>query len=165
MSNIIKIDFQGRGVSFTDDGWFNATVAAKRFGKVPHEWLRLPETTRYLKALKSRYGKIPYLRTARGNGGGTWLHPKLAVAFARWLDAEFAVWCDEQIEELLRAGQRQAMTVWQELQALQQEDAGSFARASVGSRLMLERKHALPGLRRRRQQLERQFAPQLPLAG
>lgn len=35
-------------------------------------------------------------------GGGTWLHPKLAVPFARWLDVEFAVWCDEQIDKLLR---------------------------------------------------------------
>ena len=32
---------------------------------------------------------------------GTWLHPKLAVDFARWLDPKFAVWCDEQIEQIL----------------------------------------------------------------
>lgn len=36
------------------------------------------------------------------NGGGTWLHPKLAIAFARWLDAKFAVWCDGQIERLIK---------------------------------------------------------------
>ena len=36
-----------------------------------------------------------------GNNRGTWLHPKLAVHFARWLDPKFAVWCDEQIEALL----------------------------------------------------------------
>lgn len=35
-------------------------------------------------------------------GGGTWLHPKLAVAFARWLDVDFAVWCDLHIDALLR---------------------------------------------------------------
>lgn len=35
------------------------------------------------------------------NGGGTWFHPKLAVAFARWLDVKFAVWCDMQIEKIL----------------------------------------------------------------
>ena len=35
------------------------------------------------------------------NGGGTWLHPKLAIHFARWLDPRFAVWCDEQIEQIL----------------------------------------------------------------
>lgn len=36
------------------------------------------------------------------NGGGTWLHPKLAVFFARWLDVGFAVWCDLHIDALLR---------------------------------------------------------------
>jgi hypothetical protein len=36
------------------------------------------------------------------HGGGTWFHPKLAVAFARWLDVEFSVWCDMQIDALLR---------------------------------------------------------------
>lgn len=46
-----------------------------------------------------------FVRTRAGspeNGGGTWLHPKLAVVFARWLDVNFAVWCDEQIDGLLR---------------------------------------------------------------
>lgn len=40
--------------------------------------------------------------TKAGRGGGTWLHPKLAVAFARWLDVKFAVWCDLHIDALLR---------------------------------------------------------------
>lgn len=34
-------------------------------------------------------------------GGGTWLHPKLAVVFARWLDDDFAVWCDENIDNII----------------------------------------------------------------
>jgi hypothetical protein len=29
-------------------------------------------------------------------------HPKLAVVFARWLDVQFSVWCDLQIDKLLR---------------------------------------------------------------
>jgi hypothetical protein len=43
--------------------------------------------------------------TKRGSpdtGGGTWLHPKLAVAFARWLNVRFGIWCDQQIDGLLR---------------------------------------------------------------
>jgi chromosome segregation ATPase len=36
------------------------------------------------------------------NGGGTWLHPKLGIIFARWLSPHFAVWCDEQIADLLQ---------------------------------------------------------------
>jgi len=39
--------------------------------------------------------------TKAGRGGGTWLHPKLAVRFAQWLEVKFAVWCDLQIDALL----------------------------------------------------------------
>lgn len=37
-----------------------------------------------------------------GNAPGTWIHPKLAVHFAYWLDVEFAVWVGEQIETIIR---------------------------------------------------------------
>jgi hypothetical protein len=106
MSNIIKTDFDGTVMQFTADGWFNATTAASRYDKEPHEWLRLPETERYLSALaRSTSENIPYVKTSRARadrGGGTWLHPKLAVVFSRWLDDDFAVWCDMQIDSLVR---------------------------------------------------------------
>ena len=105
MSKIIPLDYAGQAVHFDGDGWFNATTAAARFGKSPHEWLRLPSTQEYLEALAARYGKIPHVRSSRARadrGGGTWLHPKLAVRFAQWLDVRFAIWCDEQIDVLLR---------------------------------------------------------------
>ncbi len=107
MSKIIPLDYAGQAVHFDGDGWFNATTAAARFGKSPHEWLRLPSTQEYLTALSevcgSNTGKSRiWIRVRRGNSGGTWLHPKLAVRFAQWLDVRFAIWCDEQIEVLLR---------------------------------------------------------------
>ena len=52
--------------------------------------------------LKSVPGLITVKRGAPSSGGGTWLHPKLAVAFARWLDDDFAVWCDLQIDSIIR---------------------------------------------------------------
>jgi hypothetical protein len=36
------------------------------------------------------------------NAQGTWIHKKLIIAFARWLNPDFAVWCDLQIEEILK---------------------------------------------------------------
>lgn len=102
---IIPHDYQGQPVRFNTDGWLNATEAAAQFGKLPNEWLRLPDTVAYLGALERTCGKIPYVKTSRARadrGGGTWLHPKLAVAFARWLSPDFAVWCDMQIDALLR---------------------------------------------------------------
>lgn len=108
---IIKFDFQGQPQSFNADGWFNATEAAKRFGKKPAEWMRLPETVRYLEAMMemAEVGKSHFVHAKRGGahgGGGTWLHPKLAVRFAQWIDVKFAIWCDEQIDAIVRNGIR-----------------------------------------------------------
>jgi hypothetical protein len=105
MTALVTAEYQGIAFSFQDDGWFNATAAAKRYGKESGEWLRLPTTVEYLGAIERKHGKIPYLKAKRGRpdrGGGTWLHPELAVMFARWLNVDFALWCDDQIEHLLR---------------------------------------------------------------
>lgn len=99
---VIQFNFGGQPHSFNAEGWFNATEAAVRFGRLPNDWLRLPGTVSYLAAFKRKYGNIPHLKTRRGVGGGTWLHPKLAVRFAQWLNDDFAVWCDEQIDTIVR---------------------------------------------------------------
>lgn len=106
LSHISKI-YQGHTVTYREDGWFNATEAAAKFGKRPIDWLRLPETDSYIGALcrQLRSEKISLLKVIRGGRNhpdGTWLHPKLAVPFARWLDDDFAVWCDMQIDDLIR---------------------------------------------------------------
>lgn len=102
---IIKADFSGTEIQFQSDGWFNATVAAAKFGKEAREWLKLASTKTYLEAIKRRWGDCSHVKTSKARverGGGTWLHPRLAVRFAQWLDPDFAVWCDEQIDQLLR---------------------------------------------------------------
>ncbi|MGX5884676.1 KilA-N domain-containing protein [Burkholderia gladioli] len=107
-AGVIAADYNGVAIAFTSDAWFNATVAAKPYGKEPAQWLRLPATVAYISALHRKYGNFTYLKTRRGAGGGTWMHPKLAVRFAQWLDVDFAVWCDEQIDHILRGG----LSVW-----------------------------------------------------
>jgi hypothetical protein len=97
--------YEGHTITIRDDGWFNATQAASHWGKFPAEWLRLPGTISYIEAFKRKYGDIPYLQTKRGASGGTLMHPKLAVPFARWLDDDFAVWCDGQIDDIIRGKQ------------------------------------------------------------
>jgi len=102
---VVKVEFDGNEIQFREDGWFNATEAAAKFGKAPNDWLRLPDAKAYTEALESRYGKISYVKTSRARsdrGGGTWMHPKLGVTFARWLDVNFSIWCDEQIDLILR---------------------------------------------------------------
>jgi len=103
--NVIPFEYQGQPVSFDVEGWINATEIAKRYGKRPTDWLKQDETREYLSALGEalKCDSESLLKTRRGRfQGGTWLHPKLAVAFARWLDVKFAVWCDLQIDAILR---------------------------------------------------------------
>lgn len=56
--------------------------------------------TKLLRLVK-RTGLISTKAGSPTNNGGTWMHPKLGVAFARWLDVRFAVWCDTQIETII----------------------------------------------------------------
>lgn len=107
--DIVQVEYDQSLMSFNENGWFNATAAAEKFGKRPAEWLRLPDTEKYIDALCdiSKVGKSHFVKTSRGGDPskskrGTWLHPKLAVLFARWLDVRFAVWCDDQIDRLVR---------------------------------------------------------------
>ena len=104
MTQIVSLDYLGHKISLQDDGWFNATHAAEQWGRRIDKWLKAKETQEYIAALceVTNTPKRGYLKTKIGAGGGTWLHPKLAVHFARWLDPKFAIWCDAQIDTLVR---------------------------------------------------------------
>lgn len=104
MSAVITRDYQGHAISYQADGWFNATAAAEKFGRRVDVWLKSQETRDYIAALceMTNTTEKGYLKTKRGQGGGTWLHPKLAVNFSRWLDPRFGIWCDTQIDSLIR---------------------------------------------------------------
>lgn len=86
----------------------NANQMAYGFGgsKKLENWKSSPNTKRYIEALtnslKSRELKL--IDSIEGRNGGTWIHEKLVLNFARYLNVEFELWCDEQIETLLREG-------------------------------------------------------------
>ena len=116
MTNIITADYNGTQVFFQDDAYLNATAIAKHFNKRPNDWLTLPTTQEYIETLckktetrksgnAAKVGKSHFVKTIKGGKDlsqqGTWLHRRLAVPFARWLNVEFAIWCDEQIEKIL----------------------------------------------------------------
>lgn len=63
------------------------------------------KSKRLLNELIKKSGFVKSKAGAPANGGGTWLHPKLAVPMARWLDLDFAVWCDGKIDDIIRNGQ------------------------------------------------------------
>lgn len=114
----IKID-----VLFNDNTYINSTEAYKAFGKDKHDFRYHVKNT--LKPYAKRLialGKIPKPNNSISDedllnevilvqkGGndpslrGTWLHPKLAIEFARWLSMDFGIWCNEKTEELLDKG-------------------------------------------------------------
>ncbi|MFK4014894.1 KilA-N domain-containing protein [Cobetia marina] len=164
MTNVIPFDYEGQFIRFNTDGWINATDIAKRFGKEPNDWLVQRDSIRYLAALSKALGKGDLLRefniikqldgvryaskakmlrlakksglviTKAGSEGGTWLHPKLAVVFARWLDVDFAVWCDLRIDALMR-GELSAMQEFEKAcRALDDQNAkGSLAGRELAS--------------------------------
>lgn len=97
---LITREYNGNVFHFREDGYFNMTKAAKAFGKEVKEFLRLPATVEYVAALE-KVGISHVYEARQGRNGGTWGHPKFAVSFARWLDVQFAVFCDMVIDDIL----------------------------------------------------------------
>ena len=110
MNQVQSFNFGNIAVSFRADGYLNATAIAAHFGKQPRDYLKTEQTQQYIAALADFLSTKTKILVKENqivnvkNGGserGTWLHPKLAIHFARWLDPKFAVWCDEQIEQII----------------------------------------------------------------
>ncbi|WP_414624318.1 KilA-N domain-containing protein [Calothrix sp. CCY 0018] len=98
------------------DGYINATALTKAYklatGKRRDvsEWLSNKRTQETLKHLSSNTG-IPVIelyQVLQGSpeaGGGTWIHPKLAIRFGIWLSDEFGYLVEEWVEQWLTTGQ------------------------------------------------------------
>lgn len=102
---LIKSEYKGSEIQFNADGWFNATKAAASYDKKPAGWLRLETAKEYLAAMAEVFNcaESALLKTKAGrHQSGTWFHPRLAIAFARWLDPKFSIWCDKQIDDIVR---------------------------------------------------------------
>lgn len=83
---------------------------AQAAGKRVNNWLRLDSTKSYLATLsRSTHLSADQLiqvneSSGRNEDRGTWGHPKVSIRFAQWCNDEFAVWVDEQIDELMTTG-------------------------------------------------------------
>jgi hypothetical protein len=120
-----KIDLDVPFINGT--AYINATSVYQKFGKPQSSFatwkadVLLPYANRLLELGKFPSSGFPIMAenqqvtlddviiTKKGgnksNIKGTWFHPRLGIAFARWLDQDFEIWCDEQIAELLMAGE------------------------------------------------------------
>jgi hypothetical protein len=95
----------------TTDGYVNATAMCKANGK---QWSKYRESDRcqtYVDALAetSEIRMFDLIESRQGQGGGTWVHPQVAVDLARWISAPFAVWMDGWFLESIQQAQPTAV--------------------------------------------------------
>ena len=129
------------------DGFINATAMAVAHGKDLSQWLRTKDAYDTFEALACMSGFNPvdlqdsdrvgfsakkmadyfprFIVSKRGapeNGGGTWLHPDIALQCAQWCNKTFAIQVSRWVREWLTTGHApiQPVDVVQELAAWQQ---------------------------------------------
>lgn len=102
--------YNGQQINRRDsDGYLSGTSMCQANGKLIADWMRTNEYIRYTERLSASMG-IPINELVisksgqSANGGGTWIHPKLAIKLARWISVDFELWCDEHIETLMKTG-------------------------------------------------------------
>ncbi|MCP9915353.1 KilA-N domain-containing protein [Cyanobium sp. ATX 6F1] len=93
----------------TTDGYVNATAMCKANGKRWKDYRESDRCQHYLDALESVAGisvhALVESRSGGAGGGGTWVHPQVAVDLARWISAPFAVWMDGWFLESVQQAQ------------------------------------------------------------
>lgn len=111
MNQLIIKDYMGSNIEFkVVEGhvYANATSMCKTFEKQPSDWLKIKSTQEYIDELNRSEdfpnGLVKVVQGGKANEQGTWIHEKLILDLARWLNVKFRVWCDEQIATLLREG-------------------------------------------------------------
>lgn len=115
MQDLIVREYLGNTIQFKmveGHVYANANKMAEGFGgsQKLYDWKNSSNTKRYIEALEKAYQKISDTKLiivnqgGKANEQGTWIHEKLILNFARYLNVEFELWCDEQITTLLREG-------------------------------------------------------------
>jgi len=103
---IITLQYGDFPVFFQENAFLNASKTAKQFNKQARDYLNNEHTVNYLENLKHYAQKdqnqlVITQKEGLSQEQGIWLHPYLAVDFARWLAVDFAIWCERQIENML----------------------------------------------------------------
>lgn len=88
------------------DDYVNATQMCKAAGKLWGNYWQNQEAKDFVGCLSSHIG-IPICdlvwssRARLDNGGGTWVHRRVATHLAQWCSPDFAVWVSGQIEAIM----------------------------------------------------------------
>lgn len=119
MTNLVTLNYNNIPVIFqSEDAYIDATLIAKQFNKKPETYLKTARTTEYMnelsvapKSVTKENQLVNVIQGGLADEQGTWLHPKSAIDFARWLNPKPAVWCDMEIEKLLQSKQAVSLPV------------------------------------------------------
>jgi toxin-antitoxin system, toxin component, bro domain protein len=111
MDNVKIFEYNGTPVKFSTDNesfvMINATEMAKKFGKKSNYWIKTNAAKSFINAV-SKLKKIDLadLLIVKYGGepgtNGTWMHEDVAFEFARWLDPEFGLWCNDVVKGLVK---------------------------------------------------------------
>lgn len=129
---IIDFIYQGQNVQFSDNGnlMVNATQMANIFGADVPDYLENKSTEKFIQAClnnKSLNFKSREDLLYSKQRSGTWMHKILALHFAMWLDADFAVWVVKTMDEILfehyKHYDKHKQAVLKKLEAKKERDA------------------------------------------
>lgn len=111
--NLVK-HFNGKNVTWKkEDGQIYMKANDIADNQKIADWKRSRNTLEYIQELvNTSENKLwdfsivseNLIVTKEGRNGGTWIHEKLILDFARYISTKFAIWCDEQLATLLREG-------------------------------------------------------------
>lgn len=140
---IIEIDnkevtFDVSNLASSKSLYINATEVAKQFDKKPAYWLKTAEAKEYIEAV-SRVANIPHEELVEvkqgGKHQGTWIHNRLAIRFAQWLNSTFAVMCDEKIKEMLEGNPQPVVSEHTLTQILHSNQETTMAIVQLGKNM------------------------------
>ena len=107
MNDAIVEIFEGQQITIRpSDGYWNATEMCKRYGRKLNDFARLSSSKAYIQALSENTGipALSLMELRKGRGQATWVHPRVALKVAAWLNPHFEVWVYSVIEKLLAQG-------------------------------------------------------------
>lgn len=108
MNELIVREYLGNGIEFKlINGKVYANALSMTDSVKLDNWKRSPNTKRYTEVLENNRSvdSTEWIISKKGGSveeQGTWIHEKLILSLARYISVEFELWCDEQIEILLK---------------------------------------------------------------
>jgi hypothetical protein len=171
-------NYDGKEIAFAQDGlvignvsipkgYVNATEMCKANGKKMKHYNENKSTKAYHAAFSASAG-IPTNQLIIETGvenvpnelRGTWIHPDLALHLAQWISAEFYVWCNMKLKELMQTKPMSQLELAQYSINLLVEQERRLKQLELENKLNTQRLHEVEDLvNQHDSELDRVFNP------